>query len=71
MGAGAAMIPGGNDTLMLKSLPGLSPHAVPAFFALLLGVSVTLLFIQLITGKSLRIVCTNDICQAEKSKDNK
>jgi hypothetical protein len=49
MGAGAVMIPGGNDTLMLKSLPGLSPHAVPAFFALLLGVSVTLLFMQLIT----------------------
>jgi uncharacterized membrane protein YedE/YeeE len=71
MGAGAVMIPGGNDTLMLKSLPGLSPHAVPAFFALLLGVSVTLLFMQLITGKALKVVCTNDICQAENSKDNK
>jgi len=27
MDAGAVLIPGGNDTLMLKSIPGLSPHA--------------------------------------------
>jgi uncharacterized membrane protein YedE/YeeE len=63
MGAGAVLIPGGNDTLMLKSLPGLSPHAIPAFVALLFGIGVTLLFMRLLTGKTFKVVCTNDICQ--------
>ena len=65
MGTGAVLIPGGNDTLMLKSLPGLSPHALPAFAALLLGIGVTLLFMRLLTGKALKVVCTNDICHIE------
>ena len=67
MGAGAVLTPGGNDTLILKSLPGLSPHALPAFVALLFGISVTLLFMRLITGKALKVVCTNGICRAENS----
>lgn len=67
MGAGAVLIPGGNDTLLLKSLPGLSPHAMPAFVALLFGVGVTLLFMRFVTGKSLKVVCANDICQAKDS----
>ena len=65
MGAGAVLIPGGNDTLMLKSLPGLSPHGIPAFLALLLGIGATLLFMRLLTGKDLKVVCTNDICRIE------
>ena len=65
MGAGAVLIPGGNDALMLKSLPGLSPHAIPAFVALLFGVGVTLIFMRLLTGQTLQVVCTNDICRTE------
>jgi uncharacterized membrane protein YedE/YeeE len=65
MGAGAVLIPGGNDTLILKSLPGLSPHAIPAFVALVFGIGVTLLFMRLLTGKTLKVVCTNDICRSE------
>jgi hypothetical protein len=65
MGAGAVLIPGGNDTLILKSLPGLSPHAIPAFVALLFGIGVTLLFMRRLTGKTLKVVCTNDICRTE------
>lgn len=65
MGAGAVLIPGGNDTLILKSLPGLSPHAIPAFAALLFGICATLLLMRLFTGKTLRVDCTNDICRAE------
>jgi len=65
MDAGAVLVPGGNDTLILKSLPGLSPHATPASVALLFGIGVTLLFMQRLTGKSLKVVCTNDICRAE------
>jgi hypothetical protein len=65
MGAGAVLIPGGNDTLILDSLPGLSPHAIPAFVALLFGIGMTLLLMRLLTGKTLKIVCTNDICRTE------
>lgn len=65
MGAGAVLIPGGNDTLMLKSLPGFSPHAIPTFVALLFGIGVTLFFFQLFTGKTLKVVCSGDICRTE------
>jgi hypothetical protein len=65
MGVGAVLIPGGNDTLMLKSLPGFSPHAIPTFMALLCGIGVTLLFMRLFTGKTLKVVCTDDICRTE------
>jgi uncharacterized membrane protein YedE/YeeE len=65
MGAGAVLIPGGNDTLMFKSLPGLSPHAIPAIVALVFGIGITLLSIRLLTGKTLKTVCRNDICQSE------
>lgn len=63
MGAGAVLIPGGNDTLVFKSLPGLSPHALPAFVSMLLRVGVTLLFMRLLTGKMLKVSCTDEICQ--------
>jgi hypothetical protein len=65
MGVGAVLIPGGNDTLILKSLPGFSPHAIPTFMALLCGIGVTLLFMRLFTGKTLKVVCTDDICRTE------
>ena len=65
MGVGAVLVPGGNDTLILKSLPGFSPHAIPTFMALLCGIGVTLLFMRLFTGKTLKVVCTDDICRTE------
>lgn len=65
MGAGAVLIPGGNDTLILKSLPGLSPHAMPAAAALLCGIGVTLLLTRLFTGKTFKVVCIDDICRTE------
>jgi len=43
MGIGAAMIPGGNDTLLLTGLPTLSLHALGTYAALLAGVAATLL----------------------------
>ena len=65
MGTGAVLVPGGNDTLILKSLPGLSPHAMPAAAALLCGIAVTVLLTRLFTGKNFKVVCTNDICRTE------
>ena len=65
MGAGAVLIPGGNDTLILKSLPGLSPHAIPASAALFCGIGATLLLMRLFTGKTLKVDCSDDICRHE------
>lgn len=37
MGVAAALIPGGNDVLVLHALPALSPHAPVAYLALVVG----------------------------------
>ena len=42
MGAGAAMVPGGNDTLLLNALPTLSMQAVGAYVAMLVGITTVL-----------------------------
>jgi uncharacterized membrane protein YedE/YeeE len=43
MGVGAALIPGGNDVLLLNAIPGLASHAIPAYLAMLLGIALGLL----------------------------
>jgi hypothetical protein len=43
MGAGAALVPGGNDALVLHALPGLLPHAALAYAAVVAGIGCTLL----------------------------
>jgi uncharacterized protein len=47
MGAGAGLIPGGNDDLVLHAVPSLSPHALVAYPALLAGAAA-----MLIAGRS-------------------
>lgn len=42
MGAGAAMVPGGNDTLLLNALPTLALQAVGAYAAMLGGIAMVL-----------------------------
>lgn len=37
MGLGVGLTPGGNDALVLYGIPSLSPHALPAFLAMLCG----------------------------------
>lgn len=39
MGVGARMIPGGNDTLMLWSIPGLASHGVAAYLIMMLTIA--------------------------------
>ena len=62
MGTGAVMIPGGNDALLLKGLPGLSPHAAPAMIALFFGIGTGLAFLRRFTGNPLIVVCKEDRC---------
>lgn len=42
MGFGAALVPGGNDVLVMHAFPAASPHALPAYLALLAGAAATL-----------------------------
>jgi hypothetical protein len=58
-------IPEGNDTLIFKSLPDLSPHAIPASAAMFCEIGATLLLMRRFTGKALKVDCTDDICRME------
>lgn len=65
MGAGAGFIPGGNDVLMFQGLPSLSPHALPAFVAMMIGIALTLTLMRLLGQNIPTIDCGNDICSID------
>lgn len=50
MGVGAALVPGGNDALVLHALPALLPHAVLAYAALVAGAACALLLLRALRG---------------------
>ena len=54
MGTGALLIPGGNDTLLLSAIPGASPHAIPAYLSMLVGIAISLLLKMGFTNRKLR-----------------
>lgn len=62
MGLGALLVPGGNDTLVLYGIPSLSPHAAPAYLAMLAGIFVTLTGMRKILSIEMKVDCTGDIC---------
>ncbi len=62
MGVGIVMVPGGNDGLLLDAIPSLSPHAIPAFVALLVGVAAVLLVLPRFSDVR-RVDCGGDICR--------
>jgi uncharacterized membrane protein YedE/YeeE len=61
MGFGVALTHGGNDSLVLYAIPILSPHALPAYAALALGVVAGLLTIRSLIGVEIRAECRNDL----------
>ncbi|MGD9923497.1 MAG: YeeE/YedE thiosulfate transporter family protein [Pseudorhodoplanes sp.] len=69
MGIGTALLPGGNDALILYGIPGLSPHALPAYAALLLGIFVALLTMRALFSVEMRVACRNDMYIADASAD--
>ena len=64
MGAGAALIPGGNDGLILFGIPSLSPHAIPAWLGICVGIAVALSVMRALGRPLMAIRCENDICRA-------
>lgn len=65
MGLGAAMVPGGNATLLLYYMPGLSPHAVPAYLAILLGIAAAFAAAAALGSPMPRVSCAGDLCRPE------
>ena len=61
MGMGTALAPGGNDVLVLYAIPVLSPHALPAFAAMAVGVVAGLVFMRALFGVEMRVSCRNDL----------
>lgn len=65
MGLGTALLPGGNDALILYGIPSLSPHALPAYVALVIGVFLSLLTLRAVFGMEMRVACRNDVYIAD------
>lgn len=63
MGFGAAIAPGGNDALVQHHVPGLSPHALPTFGAVLLGIAIVLVAMRMATGRTMIVNCRGDLCR--------
>jgi len=63
MGAGAAMVPGGNDTLILTGLPAFSGWALGAYVAVIVGVATGLVFARWRGARLPIVTCENGICR--------
>ncbi|MBL4907491.1 MAG: YeeE/YedE family protein [Sneathiella sp.] len=63
MGAGASVIPGGNDILLFYSAPSLSPHILPAFLSMFFSIIVSLLVMKALGTKIPPLNCSGDICK--------
>lgn len=63
MGIGGTLVPGGNDTLVLASVPALSAWALASYVAMVAGIAASLLAMRMITGKHLVVECNGDMCR--------
>ena len=70
MGLGVALIPGGNDALVLYGVPSLSPHALPAFLAMGIGVAAALILMRRVLGIETRATCRNDLFISDQGLGN-
>lgn len=68
MGLGAALVPGGNDVLLLNTIPGLSPHALPAYLAMLGGIGIALIMMKWRSGRWPVVNCSGDQCQESNGR---
>lgn len=62
MGVGGALVPGGNDTLLLGAMPSLSLQAVAAYAALLAGIAATLAIMERLRLPMGAVRCGDDEC---------
>jgi uncharacterized protein len=64
MGIGMAMIPGGNDGVILYAIASLSPHALPSYAAILAGILLTLAAMRAFGLNLPPVICEDDICRS-------
>ncbi len=62
MGLGAALVPGGNDTLLLGGLPSLAPAAVAAYVSMVLGIALMLGLMRLAYVSMPVVTCSPEGC---------
>ncbi len=62
MGAGATMIPGGNDVLVLHTIPLLLPHAILAYLGVLFGIFLIVAAMKILRQEIKRLDCSGDVC---------
>ncbi|MGD9835178.1 MAG: YeeE/YedE thiosulfate transporter family protein [Piscinibacter sp.] len=62
MGAGAAMVPGGNDTLLLNGLPTLALQAATSYLSLLVGIATVLWLMRRTRLPMPAVTCTPAGC---------
>lgn len=67
MGLGIAMTPGGNTGLLLEGIPMLSPHAIPAYLAMMVGVAAVLLLKMALFKKPMNVDCRGDVVQTDNT----
>ncbi|HEY6256085.1 MAG TPA: YeeE/YedE thiosulfate transporter family protein [Xanthobacteraceae bacterium] len=67
MGAGVALTPGGNDALVLYGIPSLSPHALPAYLAMVVGIGLGQWSMRALLGIELQVACRNDLYTAAET----
>lgn len=51
MGIGAGLVPGGNDFIMLHVIPGLAPHGIFVFTAMIVGIIASMMIMLSIREK--------------------
>ena len=68
MGFGAMMVPGGNAALILHDLPSVSLKALLAYLAMVVGIALTLMAMGRITGESMTVRCSGDLCAVDKGQ---
>jgi len=66
MGFGGAMIPGGNDTLVLTGIPAFSAMAAAAYGGMLAGIAAALLAMQALGARLPDVDCASDTCRATR-----
>jgi hypothetical protein len=65
MGFGVGLAPGGNDALILYGIPSLSPHAIPVYAAMAIGIAGGLLLLRVGFGIKTRAIVKEDIYVSE------
>jgi uncharacterized membrane protein YedE/YeeE len=67
MGAGAAMVPGGNDTLLLGSLPTITLAAVGSYLCMLMGIALVLWMMRVARVPMPALACSASGCDEKNA----